>query len=71
MELPDAIHGGMSMQDVHADDLEAAAEAAARCQWFLLCEGAATTTEAHPTLGAVPICAKCAARVARWSVARD
>jgi len=32
------------------------------CQWFLLCENPATTTVAHPVLGAVPCCARCAAR---------
>ena len=35
------------------------------CQWFLLCENEATTTEPHPVLGAVPICGRCADKVAR------
>lgn len=33
------------------------------CQWFLLCKNTATTTEPHPILGEVPICARCAAKV--------
>lgn len=32
------------------------------CQWFLLCDNPATTTMPHPTLGNVPICARCAAK---------
>lgn len=34
------------------------------CQWFALCENEATTTEPHPILGNVPICARCKAKVA-------
>lgn len=30
------------------------------CQWFALCDNVATTTQAHPILGEVPICARCA-----------
>lgn len=33
------------------------------CQWFALCDNAAVTTEPHPILGDVPICARCAAKV--------
>lgn len=33
------------------------------CEWFLLCENEATTTEPHPILGDVPICERCAAKV--------
>lgn len=33
-----------------------------RCRWFLLCENEATTTVAHPVLGSVPCCGRCAAR---------
>ena len=32
------------------------------CRWFLRCSNAATTTVAHPVLGNVPCCARCAAR---------
>ncbi len=32
------------------------------CKWFLLCENLATLTEPHPTLGDVPICARCHAK---------
>ena len=35
------------------------------CQWFLKCANEATTTEPHPVLGAVPICDRCAALVAK------
>lgn len=35
------------------------------CQWFLKCRNVATTTEPHPILGDVPICARCQARVRR------
>lgn len=34
-----------------------------RCEWFLLCENDATTTRPHPVLGAVPICARCNAKI--------
>lgn len=30
------------------------------CQWFLLCDNPAVTTEPHPKLGDVPICRRCA-----------
>jgi hypothetical protein len=30
------------------------------CNWFALCTNDATTTEPHPILGDVPICARCA-----------
>jgi hypothetical protein len=35
------------------------------CQWFALCDRAATTTVPHPTLGNVPCCARCAGRSGR------
>jgi hypothetical protein len=38
-----------------------------RCEWFLLCERAATTTRHHPILGDVPICAPCDERIERLS----
>lgn len=31
------------------------------CEWFLKCENDATTTVAHPVLGKVPSCSRCAA----------
>lgn len=34
------------------------------CAWFALCTNAATGTEPHPILGDVPICDRCAAKVA-------
>ncbi len=33
------------------------------CQWFALCDNQATGTLAHPILGEVPICDRCAAKV--------
>jgi hypothetical protein len=39
--------------------------APAKCQWFALCDRPATTTAAHPIIGQVPICARCAAKLAR------
>lgn len=30
------------------------------CQWFLKCENTATGTVAHPVLGPVPTCRRCA-----------
>lgn len=33
------------------------------CAWWALCENEATTTEPHPILGDVPICARCAAKL--------
>jgi hypothetical protein len=33
------------------------------CQWFALCDNIATGTLAHPVLGPVPICDRCAAKV--------
>jgi len=35
------------------------------CEWFALCRNVATTVRPHPLLGAVPICARCDAKVAR------
>jgi hypothetical protein len=35
-----------------------------KCRWFVMCENHAVTTEPHPTLGAVPICRRCANKVA-------
>lgn len=35
------------------------------CQWFLLCLNPAVTTMPHPVLGDVPICQRCADKVAR------
>lgn len=32
-----------------------------KCAWFALCPNPATTLQAHPILGAVPICASCVA----------
>lgn len=31
-----------------------------RCEWFLLCDNPAVTTQSHPVLGNVPICQRCA-----------
>lgn len=33
------------------------------CQWFAMCGHLATTTIPHPTLGDVPACDRCNARV--------
>lgn len=33
------------------------------CEWFLMCVNQATTTEPHPILGNVPICARCQTKV--------
>ena len=35
------------------------------CQWWALCENAATHTLGHPVLGRVPICERCLARLER------
>ena len=35
------------------------------CQWFALCDREATTTVAHPILGDVPACERCAERARR------
>lgn len=35
------------------------------CQWFAHCDNQATATKAHPVLGAVPVCARCAAKIDR------
>lgn len=32
----------------------------ATCEWFALCENAATHDEPHPVLGGVPCCDRCA-----------
>lgn len=32
----------------------------ANCAWFLLCDRAAVGTVAHPILGSVPCCQRCA-----------
>jgi len=37
------------------------------CQWFRDCGNPATSLEPHPILGAVPICERCAAKVAALS----
>jgi hypothetical protein len=39
----------------------------ARCAWFIACTNEAAGTLQHPILGAVPICPRCAAKVARLS----
>lgn len=33
------------------------------CEWFARCGRAATSTQPHPVLGAVPICARCQRKV--------
>lgn len=33
------------------------------CSWWALCENPAATTEPHPILGDVPICARCQAKL--------
>lgn len=38
-----------------------------RCEWFALCTNEAETEHPHPILGAVPICARCLARVSHLS----
>ena len=35
------------------------------CKWFALCDNPATTTKPHPILGSVPICQRCADKMAR------
>ena len=35
------------------------------CQWWVLCDHEATGTRSHPILGDVPICDRCASKVAR------
>jgi hypothetical protein len=37
---------------------------APRCSWFLRCDNPATATEPHSVLGAVPICQRCADKLA-------
>lgn len=37
------------------------------CAWFALCPNPASTTQSHPILGDVPICASCAAWYASLS----
>jgi hypothetical protein len=37
--------------------------AAGTCMWFAGCTNEADGTEAHPVLGDVPICGRCAERV--------
>lgn len=48
------------------DGFRAAAAAGypCRCEQFAACTNAATVVLAHPVLGAVPTCDRCAARVA-------
>lgn len=38
-------------------------ENAPPCQWFALCDNAATTTRPNPILGEVPICDRCNAKI--------
>jgi hypothetical protein len=36
---------------------------AERCRWYAMCDNPPTKIEPHPTLGNVPICDRCKARV--------
>lgn len=44
--------------------MSAATEPVQTCEWFALCGNPAVTTEPHPILGDVPICQRCADKVA-------
>ena len=55
----------MAEFDTVADAIETKEALTDLCAWFLLCANVATTTEPHPILGNVPICDRCAAKVAR------
>lgn len=48
---------GVYFEDTTGDGCSALLEVP--CQWFALCTRHAATTRQHPTLGDVPICARC------------
>lgn len=47
--------------DWQRNDVQPIAMEPEPCRWFALCTNSATATEAHPILGAVPICKRCKA----------
>ena len=56
----------MSRSAPHHDDVVVTG----LCEWFALCDRAATTTRWHPVLGLVPICDECDQKIARLSSER-
>lgn len=42
-----------------------------KCEWFLLCDNPAVTTQSHPVLGDVPICQRCADKYRSLASSRE
>jgi len=62
-EQQDALGEVVAQAYMHRVQAEARAARGEPCEWFALCDRPAEGTMPHPTLGLVPICERCRAKV--------